>query len=159
MKDRILWIVLAGILAGVVIGVVFYFTRSDRPPPAPPEPAVLQPSGETVNRATGTALKALSECMQDGSLPQCKEKPMVTFIFSARGGGGRILDLTLVKGWLDPDLFKCWSEKLKKILVPAAGQTGKVNVQYPLACDEQGKIHIRPPAWGGSISKKNLPKR
>jgi hypothetical protein len=149
---------LAGVVAGVVMGVVFYTSRNDRPPPTPSQ-TVKQPSGETVNRATGTALNALSECMQNSSLPQCKEKPMVTFIFSCRGGGGRILDLTLVKGWLDPDLFKCWREKLKKTLVPAPDQTGKVNVQYPLACDEQGKIHIRPPAWGGSISKKNLPKR
>lgn len=140
------------------MGVVFYTTRDDRPPPAPPQ-ASKQPSGDTVNRATGTALKALSGCMQDSPLPQCKQKPMVTFIFSARGGGGRILDLTLVKGWLDPDLFKCWRGKLKKILVPAPDQTGKVNVRYPLACDEKGRIHIRPPAWGGSISKKNLPKR
>jgi hypothetical protein len=44
-------------------------------------------------------------------------------------------------------------------MVPAPDQAGKVNVQYPLDCDDQGKIHIRPPAWGGSISKDRLPKR
>lgn len=158
MKNRVAWIVLAGVIVGVTLAVVFLTTGKDRPPPGPP-PAARQPDGNTINQATGTALKVLSGCMQDRPLPQCKQKPMVTFIFSARGGGGRILDLTLVKGWLDPDLFKCWRENLKKILVPTADQTGKVNVQYPLACDDKGKIHIRPPAWGGSISKKKLPKR
>jgi hypothetical protein len=158
LKNRIAWIVLAGVIVGATLAVVFLTTKNGRPPPGPP-PAAKQPDGKTINQATGAALKALSECMQDSPLPQCKQKPMVTFIFSARDGGGRILDLTLVKGWLDPDLFKCWGEKLKKILVPAADQSGKVNVQYPLACDEKGKIHIRPPAWGGSISKKKLPKR
>jgi len=157
LKNRILWVLLAGVIAGAVVGVVFHFTGAESTPPETP-PVAKQPDGNTINQATGTALKTLSECMQDSPLPQCKQKPMVTFIFSARDGGGRIMDLTLVKGWLDPDLFKCWKEKLKKILVPAAGQTGKVNVQYPLACDEKGKIHIRPPAWGGSISKKNLPR-
>jgi hypothetical protein len=140
------------------MAVVFLTTENDRPPPIPPQ-AAKQPGGETINQATGAALKALAECMQDSPLPQCKEKPVVRFIFSARGGGGRILDLTQEKGWLDPDLFGCWKNKVEKIMVPAPDQAGKVNVQYPLACDEQGKIHIRPPASGGSISKKNLAKR
>jgi hypothetical protein len=150
--------VLAGVIAGAVIAVVFYATRNDRPPPAPLK-APQQPDSDTINRATGAALEVLLECMRDGPLPQCKQKPMVRFIFSARGGGGRILDLTLEKGWLDPELFACWKEKLEKTLVPAPDQTGKVNVQYPLACDEAGKIHIRPPALGGSISKKPGVKR
>ena len=158
MKDKIFWMVLTGIMAGAVIAVVFYATRNDRPPPAPLK-APKQPDGDSINRATGAALKALSGCMQDRPLPQCREKPMVSYIFSARGGGGRILNLTLQEGWLDPDLFACWKEKLEKTMVPAPEQTGKVNVQYPLACDEQGRIHIRPPVRGGSISKKKLPKR
>lgn len=158
MKNRVAWIALAVCIVGATVAVIFLTTGNHRPPPTP-EKAVKQPSGETVNQATSAALKVLSECMKDSPLPQCKEKPMVTFIFSARGGGGRILDLTLVKGWLDPDLFECWKDKLGKTLVPAPDQTGKVNVQYPLACDNTGKIHIRPPALGGSISKKRLPKR
>ena len=158
MKSRVVWIALAVVIAAVTLAAVFLTTRSDLPPPQPVR-AAGQPDGNIINQATGTALKALAGCMQDSPLPQCKQKPMVTFIFSARDGGGRILDLTLAKGWLDPDLFKCWKEKLKKILVPAADQTGKVNVQYPLACDENGKIHIRPPVLGGSISKKNPHKR
>lgn len=158
MKNRILWLLLAGVIAGAVTGVVFYFARKDTPPPEP-APAARQPEGNTINQATGTALKALSECMQSSPLPQCREKPRIGFIFSARGGSGKILGLNLEKGWLDPGLLDCWKQKLKDVLVPAPGQTGKVNVQYPLACDEQGKIHIRPPAWGGSISKKRLPKR
>jgi hypothetical protein len=158
LKNRIVWIALVGCIVGATVAVIFLATGNGRPPPAPPQ-AVKKPSGETVNQATGAALKALSECMKDCPLPQCRQKPTVKFIFSARGGGGRILDLNLEKGWLDPDLFKCWKKKLEKILVPAPDQTGKVNVQYPVACDDKGKIHIRPPAWGGSISKKNLPKR
>ena len=156
MKARIAWTVIALGIVAVTLAVIFLATGNGRPPPAPPA-TVKKPAGETVNQATGAALKALSECKAARPLPQCRERPMVRFIFSVRGGAGRILDLSLEKGWLDPDLFECWREKLKKTLVPAPDQTGKVNVQYPLACDEKGKIHIRPPAWGGSISKKKLP--
>jgi hypothetical protein len=158
LKNRILWIVLAGVIAGAVVAVVFHAGRNDRQGPAKSKGS-KQPDSDTINRATGAALKVLSECMRESPPPQCKERPVVRFIFSARGGGGRILDLTLEKGWLDPDLFACWKKSLEKTLVPAPDQTGKVNVQYPLACDEKGMIHIRPPVLGGSISKKNLHKR
>lgn len=158
MKSRIAWTVLAGVIVAATLAVVFLATKNDRPPPGPP-PATRPPDGNTINQATGTALKALSECLQDRPLPQCRQKPRIGFIFSARDGGGRIMNLALEKGWLDAGLFDCWKKKLEKTLVPAPGQTGKVNVQYPLACDEQGKIHIRPPAWGGSISKKKIPQR
>jgi hypothetical protein len=150
--------VLAGVIAGAVSAFVLHASKNDRPDPAVEE-ASKQPSGDAINLATGATLEALSECMKERPPPQCKEKPVVRFIFSARGGGGRILDLTLEKGWLDPDIFACWKRKLEKTLVPALDQTGKVNVQYPVACDEKGLIHIRPPVMGGSISKKNLHKR
>ena len=149
-----------GIVAAT-LAVIFLTTKNGRPPralPAPPA-APAQPSGDTINRATGTALRLLSQCLAERPLPQCREKPKVFFIFSVRNGAGRILGLSLEKGWLDPELFGCWKEKVDKSLVPAPNESGKVNIQYPIACDEQGKIHIRPPVWGGSISKKTGPKR
>ena len=156
MKSRIVWTaVVVGIVAAT-LAVIFLTTKNGRPPPPV---ATGQPSGDTINRATGTALKLLSQCLAERPLPQCREKPMVSFIFSVRDGAGRILGLSLEKGWLDPELFGCWKEKVDKSLVQAPNQAGKVNVQYPIACDEQGKIHIRPPVRGGSLSKKNLPKR
>lgn len=82
---------------------------------------------------------------------------MISFVFSVSDQAGRVQGLTLKRGWLDPDLLECWRGKVKDILVEAPEQAGMVNVQYPLACDQQGKIHIRPPVWGGSMPEKNIP--
>ena len=152
MKARIVW---AAVVVGIVaatLAVIFLTTKNGRPPAPPVAPE--QPSGDTINRATGTALRLLSQCLVERPLPQCREKPTVSFIFSVRDGAGRILGLSLEKGWLDPGLFGCWKEKADKSLVQAPNEAGKVNVQYPIACDEQGKIPLRPPAWGGSLSKR-----
>jgi hypothetical protein len=161
LKTQLSWIVLAGCIVGATVAVIFFITGNRRPPralPAPPA-ALEQPSGDTINRATGIALQLLTQCLAERPLPQCREKPAVLFIFSVRNGAGRILGLSLEKGWLDPEIFGCWKEKVDKSLVQAPNESGKVNVQYPIACDQQGKIHIRPPVWGGSVSKKDFPKR
>jgi hypothetical protein len=158
VKARTVWIVIAIGIVGATLAVVFLAAGNGRQIPAPPPPPE-QPSGDAINRATGTALQLLSQCLAERPLPQCREKPTVSFIFSVRNRAGRILGLTLERGWLDPALFQCWKEKVAGVLVEVPNQAGKVNVQYPIACDQQGKVHIRPPVWGGSISKKNLPKR
>lgn len=156
MKARTVWISVAVGIVGATLAV-FFLAVPEGPPPPPAAPKQL--GGDSINRATGTALQLLSQCLAELPPPQCRGKPTVSFVFSVRDQAGRILGLTLERGWLDPDLFKCWKEKVADTLVEAPNQAGKVNVQYPLACDEQGQVHIRPPVWGGSISKKNLPKR
>jgi len=161
LTTRIVWTaVVVGIVAATLT-VIFLTTKTGRPPRALPTPPAApgQPSGDTINRATSTALQLLSQCLAERPLPQCREKPSVSFIFSVRDGAGRILGLSLDNGWLDPEIFGCWQEKVDKSLVRAPDEAGKVNVQYPIACDEQGMIHIRPPVRGGSISKKTGPKR
>ncbi len=154
------WILVAvGVIgAGLAIVLLTLPEEAQNPPAATSAPvAPGRPSGDVINRITGAAVRKLSQCLQGRPLPQCSGKPMVGFVFSVDQQAGKVLEMTLNRGWLDPDLFRCWKERVTSVRVEAPGQAGQVNVQYPLACDQQGKIHIRPPVWGGSIPKKNIP--
>jgi hypothetical protein len=160
LKARIVWTLVAVGVIGAALAIVLLSLPEERqnsPDAISPPAASGRPSGDVINRITGEAVRMLSQCLQGRPLPQCRGKPMVGFVFSVEQRAGMVLGMTLDRGWLDPDLFQCWKEQVAGVRVEAPGQAGKVNVQYPLACDQQGKIHIRPPVWGGSLPKKKIP--
>lgn len=123
---------------------------------APQEPVGRFLEGEMVDRAMQQALDRLQGCLEEhAARPACRETPVVRLKLRAQRGQGRYGALAVAEGWLAPELLDCWRRRLEQERFDAGGQEGTMEIRYPVGCDQQGGIHIRPPAPG--VSKEGRP--
>ena len=152
------WLLAAVILIGAagLLVLMAPWRTGDAPDRPPEEPERKFLEGEVVDRAMGEALDRLRVCLgKHPKRPACRQAPVVRLKLRARRGRGRYTSLVLDEGWLAPELLDCWEHSLQQEGFDPAGQEGIMEIRYPIGCDPQGAIHIRPPAPG--VKKEGEP--
>jgi hypothetical protein len=144
------------ILTGVLVagGLVVWLLRADGPAPGPapsppsaglakPGPSEIAPlSGDVADRLLPELLGRLLDCQSESRERVCEEDLTLAIFIGVQSGKARLGPVRIDRGWLADPVLLCLNAAAKQIALPVDEKAGQLEVLYPVACGQDGRLRL-----------------